>query len=75
VQRAVDERDGGQCTFIGRDGRRCEERRFLHYHHLRPWIVGGPPTVINIALRCSAHNQYEAALYFAPIRKARETGG
>ena len=42
----------------------------LEYHHLRPWIVGGPPNVENIALRCRAHNQYEAKVYFAPIREA-----
>jgi hypothetical protein len=68
VQRLAWERDGGQCAFVGENGWRCEERRFLEYHHLRPWIVGGPPSVENIALRCRAHNQYEAKVYFAPIR-------
>ena len=72
VERAVWERDGGRCTFVGTTGRCCEERRFLHYHHLRPWIVGGEPSVENIALRCRAHNQYEADVYFAPIRRDRD---
>ena len=71
MQRAVDARDGGQCTYVGRDGRRCEERRFLQYHHRRPWVVGSPPTVENIALLCAAHNQHEARVYFGPIREAR----
>jgi hypothetical protein len=70
VQRFVWERDGGQCAYIGDNGWRCEERRFLEYHHLTPWIVGGPPSAVNIALRCRAHNQYEAKVYFAPIRAA-----
>ena len=74
VQRLVWDRDRGQCSFIGRDGCRCEERRFLEYHHLRPWSVGGPPSVENIALRCRAHNQYEAKVYFAPIREALSYG-
>jgi hypothetical protein len=26
----------------------------------------GPPTVANISLRCSRHNQYEAELIFGP---------
>jgi hypothetical protein len=71
VERAVWQRDQGQCSFEGRS-RRCEERSFLEYHHLTPWIVGGAPSVENIALRCSAHNKYEADVYFAPIRAARE---
>ena len=72
VQRAVWDRDGGQCPFVGSNGWRCDERQFLEYHHLTPWIVGGAPSVVNIALRCRAHNQYEAKAYFAPIRRAME---
>ena len=73
VERAVWERDGGQCSFVGRTGRRCDERRFLEYHHRKPWIVGGEPSAANITLRCGAHNRYESDLYFAPIRKAKQT--
>ena len=73
VRRTVDRRDDGQCTYVGLDGRRCEERRFLQYHHRRPWAVGGRPTAENIALLCEAHNQYEARVYFGPIRKAMDS--
>ena len=69
VERAVWERDQGQCAFEGH-GRRCEERAFLEFHHLTPWIVGGVPTREHVALRCEAHNAYEADVYFAPIRAA-----
>ena len=69
------ERDGGRCAFVGRNGWRCEERQYLEYHHLTPWIVGGAPTVVNVALRCRAHNQYEAKVYFAPIRRAMDANG
>jgi hypothetical protein len=65
VQREVWRRDGGQCSFVGRNGWRCEERRYLEYHHLKPWIAGGMPSVENISLRCHAHNQYEAKMFFA----------
>ncbi len=65
VQRAVWQRDGGQCGFVGRNGWRCEERRHLEYHHVKPWMAGGLPSVENIALRCHAHNQYEAEVFFA----------
>jgi hypothetical protein len=69
VERAVWDRDQGQCAFEGH-GRRCEERSLLEFHHLTPWIVGGQPTRENVALRCQAHNAYEAGVYFAPIRAA-----
>jgi hypothetical protein len=68
VRRAVWIRDDAQCSFAGDGGRRCEARGFLEFHHLSPYGAGGAPSVENIALRCSAHNQYEADLFFAPIR-------
>jgi len=70
VERAVWRRDQGQCSFEG-PHHRCEERAYLEYHHLTPWIVGGQPSVENIALRCRAHNEYESRVYFAPIHAAR----
>jgi hypothetical protein len=70
VERAVWHRDQGQCSFEG-PHHRCEERSYLEYHHLTPWIVGGEPSVENIALRCRAHNEYESRVYFAPIQAAR----
>ena len=36
----------------------------LEFHHLRPSAAGGLATVENIELRCRAHNQYEAELFF-----------
>jgi hypothetical protein len=69
VKRAVWQRDQGQCSFEGAR-HRCEERSYLEYHHLTPWVVGGEPSVENIALRCRAHNAYESKVYFAPIRAA-----
>lgn len=71
VKRRVHVRDGGRCAFVGRAGRRCNSRAFLEFHHVKPYEVGGEPTVENIQLRCRAHNQYEADVYFGPIREAR----
>jgi len=68
VEREVWQRDGGQCAFVAKNGHRCGARDFLEFHHVRPWAAGGPPTAENIALRCRAHNQYEAGVYFAPIK-------
>jgi len=66
VQRAVCQRDGDQCAFVSRDGRRCTERTFLEFHHILPYAKGGLATVENISLRCRRHNQYEAELVFGP---------
>jgi len=58
VRRAVWARDGGQCAFVGAQGR-CTERGFLEFHHVLPFGDGGTAVVENIQLRCRAHNQYE----------------
>jgi 5-methylcytosine-specific restriction endonuclease McrA len=71
VRRAVALRDGWPCAFIGKGGHRCEARRRLEFHHLVPYEVGGASTVENIQLRCRAHNQYEADLFFAASRIGR----
>jgi hypothetical protein len=43
VRREVWARDGGQCSFIAHNGRRCAERGFLEFHHLEPYGAGGRP--------------------------------
>lgn len=75
VKRAVWQRDGGQCAFVGASGR-CTERGFLEFHHVEPYALGGAPTVENIQLRCRAHNLHEAEQVFGsrwPLL-AREAG-
>ena len=71
VRRAVWLRDLGRCAFVGTDGRRCNERAFVEFHHLRPYASGGEASALNIQLRCRRHNDYEARAYFAASR-ARE---
>ena len=71
MKRSVYVRDGGRCAFVAPGGRRCNSRAFLEFHHLKPWSEAGEGTVDNVALRCRAHNQLEARLYFGPIREAR----
>jgi hypothetical protein len=72
VRREVWQRDGGRCAFVGTSGRRCPERAFLEFHHVRPYAAGGEATVKNIQLRCRSHNGYEARAFFGPARKADE---
>jgi hypothetical protein len=56
VMREVHQRDGGQCTFVSPDGKRCCERGFLEFHHHVPYGRGGEATADNLRLACRAHN-------------------
>ena len=69
VRRAVSQRDGSRCAFVSKDGHRCEERRFLEFHHVVPRAAGGLATVDNIQLRCRAHNGHEVDLFFGPGKR------
>ena len=72
VKRAVWLRDLGRCAFIGAGGHRCSERRFVQFHHVDPYALGGAATVDGIQLRCRRHNDYEGRLYFGRRRASRE---
>jgi len=60
VKRAVRERDGDRCTFVGPNGRRCTERNRLEFHHRNPFGKGGDRRPENIYLMCRTHNGYQA---------------
>jgi hypothetical protein len=76
IKREVWKRDGGQCAFVGPNGR-CTERGLLEYHHVIPYAAGGPTTADNLSLRCRAHNNHEAELFFGPlmVRETRDAWG
>ena len=62
VRRVVWERDGGQCTYVSSDGKRCPERDRLEYHHDDPYGFGGDRSVANIRLVRKPHNLYMAEM-------------
>ena len=64
VKRQVYLRDLGRCAYVSEDGRRCNERRHIEFHHLKPYQAGGEATTDNISLRCRPHNQYESRIFF-----------
>ncbi|HEU0094413.1 MAG TPA: HNH endonuclease [Vicinamibacteria bacterium] len=70
VKRLAAARDQRRCAFVAPNGRRCDERRFLEFHHVVPYAAGGQPTAENIQLRCRAHNGYEADLFYGPGGRA-----
>ena len=72
VRRAVWLRDLGCCAFVGDGGRRCAERAFVEFHHVRPYAVGGEASADNIQLRCRRHNDYEARAFFGRTAEGRQ---
>jgi hypothetical protein len=66
IRRIVSQRDGGQCTFVGEVGRRCEARDRLEFDHIDPVARGGQTTADRMQLRCRAHKQYTAECTFGP---------
>src|SRR5207247_4791182 len=66
TRRAVSQRDGGRCTFVGEHGHRCEARKMLEFDHIHEIARGGGTTVENLRLRCRAHNTYKAEQTFGP---------
>jgi 5-methylcytosine-specific restriction endonuclease McrA len=57
---AVFARDLGRCTFVGSDGKRCNETLRLHVDHINPVARGGSNDIGNLRLLCAQHNQLQA---------------
>jgi len=51
ISRAVRARDNSCCTFPG-----CNNRRFLHCHHVEHWSNGGETSLDNLLLLCTRHH-------------------
>jgi hypothetical protein len=49
-------RDGGRSTHIGPNGKRCENDRWLHIHHIKPVSAGGNNESANLTTLCSTHH-------------------
>ncbi len=52
IRRALHARDR-RCCFPG-----CENRRFLHAHHIRHWAAGGETSLDNLILLCGRHHGF-----------------
>ena len=60
IRRAVRERDGRQCGFVSKGGRRCSEGDRLEYHHRHSFGLGGDHSPKNVVLLCRTHNAWLA---------------
>jgi hypothetical protein len=80
VKREVWKRDGGRCTFVSRDGTRCESRHQLEFDHIESARMGGLPTAADLRLRCRPHNGLHAidtfgATFMAQFRRREPATG
>jgi 5-methylcytosine-specific restriction endonuclease McrA len=71
IRRQVWERDGGCCTWLGTDGRRCGSRWKLELDHVRPVALGGASTADNVRILCRRHNALHAEQVFGREHMAR----
>jgi hypothetical protein len=68
VKQEVWKRDGGRCTFVGSNGKRCECEYNLQYdHHPVPYGRGGKSTANNLRLLCAKHNRYTAKMTYGEV--------
>jgi hypothetical protein len=64
VRRPVSRRDDERCGFVSAGRRKCNTRAYVQFHHVDPYAMGGEATVERTELRCRAHNEYEAELFY-----------
>ena len=64
VRHAVMMRDGGCCSYVGPDGKRCGARGMLEFDHVKPFALGGTHEASNIQIFCKAHNGLAAEAIF-----------
>jgi len=64
VKKEVWSRDEGRCTFVNIEERRCDERLYLHFDHIRPFSLDGKTTTSNLRLLCATHNLWRAEQMF-----------
>jgi hypothetical protein len=57
IEHVVIKRDGNQCTYTSKDGRRCEQKRWLHKHHTIEVAKGGLNIPEHLRLLCHGHHR------------------
>jgi hypothetical protein len=60
IRRAVWQRDGGRCTYVSAEGRRCDSKEFIEFDQDNTWEWSRTHSAESITLRCRAHNQLRA---------------
>jgi hypothetical protein len=63
IRRALQRRDH-RCQFPG-----CDNRRFLHAHHIEHWAHGGETKLDNLVLLCSRHHRFLHESGYSVVRR------
>lgn len=65
IKDTVWQRDGGACSFVSKEGKRCRSIHFLEWDHEMPFSLGGrSDDPNNIRLLCRSHNRLVASQVF-----------
>ncbi|MFO7914914.1 MAG: HNH endonuclease signature motif containing protein [Candidatus Krumholzibacteriales bacterium] len=64
IKDLVYKRDGGRCSFVSKNGRRCNSTWNLQYDHIIPYARGGDNSPENLRLLCARHNRLMAEREF-----------
>ena len=70
VRRENHARDGGQCAFVSRDGRRCNATALLEFDPVKPFAKFGATDTSNLRLLFKAHNLLHARNCFGAMHLA-----
>jgi 5-methylcytosine-specific restriction endonuclease McrA len=73
VRDQVFQRDGGRCTFVGADGRRCGATGTLQIDHRIPIAIGGKSSPNNLRVLCARHNRLEAQRLLGRVATRRRS--
>ena len=59
ITHRVHAKSQGQCEATNPNGQRCDSKRFLEIHHIRPLSKGGTNHPTNLVLLCSGHHNVQ----------------
>lgn len=75
VRDEVFARDGGRCTFISDNGKRCNSDWNLEIDHVIPFAKGGDNSPENLRLLCAEHNRLAAERVYGKDHMDKFYGG
>jgi len=59
IKHGVMLRDEGQCTQTDEKGVRCTQKRWVAFHHLKPFAKGGEDSIENLTTLCFSHHRFQ----------------
>ncbi len=66
VEHIVNLRDQNQCAYVDSRGTRCDEKRWLHKHHIQEFANGGAHAPENLETLCRGHHKIKHMKKYEP---------